>query len=900
MPQLPTNQARPDQAVTPVVALGASAGGLEALQLFIGSVPAHSGMAFVVVQHMDPTQPALLSQLLQRITTMRVSEVIEGMHIAPDRVYVIPPNRSLTVTAGQLHLAAPIERRGMRLPIDTLFESLAEDQRENAVAVVLSGMGADGTLGLRAVKAQGGLTLAQTPATAQFDAMPKSAIASNCVDIVAAPEELAARIVAARLTQARCAVPAAPALRATPAPALSTTPAPDAVVAPPTPGEPTSTSGSEPRADASRDDAAQDGSAAILQLLMKRGGHDFSQYKRSTLLRRIERRMRIHALESMPAYLDLLRDNPQEVVLLGKELLIGVTSFFRDRPEWKFLAEQALPRLLAERAPSAEAAESGAGVELRAWVVACSTGEEAYTLAMLLCEAFAAEPQRNGWTFRIFATDLSTDSIEIARRGWYEARIAADVSEQRLQRFFTRESGGYRVAKNIRESVVFAPHDANSDAPFTKLDFVACRNLLIYLMAPLQQRLLRMFHYILRPGGLMMLGTSESVGRATVLFEPSDPHVRIFRRREVAGDPEAPYFPVRRSARVNPAAKESAVAEPELAKLNLQNQADRLLLKEYSPPAVLVNAGGDILYIHGRTGKYLEPAAGKVNWNIHAMAREGIRLALAAALREASENKTTVQRSGLVPDEANSAQTVDVTVRAVHDPGSLAGTLLIVFHERFVEIPIPPKLPKGKTLRGEIQFELLRSREEMQAMREEMKASQEELHAANEELQSTNEELQSTNEELTSSKEEMQSMNEELQAVNVELNAKLDDLALAQSDMKNLLDSTQIATLFLDNQLNVRRFTEKTQSIVSLRESDIGRPLSDLTSSLDYADLLADARETLRTLATCEKQIASRDGRWFSVRIMPYRSLADVIRGVVITLVDITSTKQLEAKLRAA
>ncbi len=892
MPQLPTTQARPDQAVTPVVGLGASAGGLEALQLFIGSVPAHSGMAFVVVQHMDPTQPALLSQLLQRITAMQVSEAIEGMHIAPDRVYVIPPNRSLTVAAGQLHLAAPIERRGMRLPIDALFESLAEDQRENAVAVVLSGMGSDGTLGLRAVKARGGLTLAQTPATAQFDAMPKNAIASNCVDIVAAPEKLAARIVAARLTQVRGVVPTTP--------ALSATPAPDAEVALPTPSEPTSTSVAEPWADASGDDAEQDGFAAILRCLMERGGHDFSQYKRSTLLRRIERRMRIHSLDSMLAYLGLLRDNPQEVVLLGKELLIGVTSFFRDRPEWKFLAEQALPRLLAERAPSAEAAESGAGVQLRAWVVGCSTGEEAYTLAMLLCEAFAADPQRNGWTFRLFATDLSLDAIETARRGWYAESIAADVSEQRLQRFFTRESGGYRVAKNIRESVVFAPHDANGDAPFTKLDIVTCRNLLIYLTAPLQQRLLRMFHYILRPGGLMMLGTSESVGRATALFEPADAHVRIFRRREVAGHADAPYFPVRRSARVNPAAKESAVAEPELAKLNLQDQADRLLLKEYSPPAVLVNPGGDILYIHGRTGKYLEPAAGKANWNIHAMAREGIRLALAAALREASENKKTVQRHGLVPDEANSTQTVDVTVREVHDPGALAGTLLIVFHERFVEAPVALRLPGSKALRGGLQLELLRTRQDMQAMREEMKASQEELQAANEELQSTNEELQSTNEELTSSKEEMQSMNEELQAVNVELKVKLDDLALAQSDMKNLLDSTQIATLFLDNQLNVRRFTEKTQSIVSLRESDVGRPLSDLTSSLDYADLLADARETLRTLATCEKQIASRDGRWFSVRIMPYRSLADVIRGVVITLVDITSTKQLEAKLRAA
>ena len=892
MPPVPaTPPAGLTEALTPVVGVGASAGGLEALQLFIGNVPAHSGLAYVVVQHLDPTQPAMLSQLLQRVTMMKVSEAMEGTHIAPDRVYVIPPNRSLTVAAGQLHLAAPIERRGMRLPIDALFESLAEDQRENAVAVVLSGMGADGTLGLRAVKAKGGLTLAQTPASAQFDAMPKSAIASNCVDIVAAPEKLAMRIVAARAKQARAVVPAAG--------ASGVAPPADAGAALSPPSEPGATDAPGPSVDVHDDDTAHDAVAAILHLLLERGGHDFSQYKRSTLLRRIERRVRVHALESTPAYLRLLRTHPQELVLLGKELLIGVTGFFRDRPEWKFLAEQGLPRLLAERVASAEAAQSGAGVELRGWVVGCSTGEEAYTLAMLLCEALAAEPRCQGWTFRLFATDLSTDAIETARRGWYAAGIDADVSEPRLQRFFKRESGGYRVAKIIRESVVFAPHDVNNDAPFTKLDILACRNLMIYLMVPLQQRLLHMFHYVLQPGGLMMLGTSESLGRATHLFEPADAHVRIFRRRAVAGLADVPYFPVRRPARPNTVSKESAVAEPETAKLNLQEHADRLLLKEYSPPAVLVNPGGDILYIHGRTGKYLEPAAGKANWNIHAMAREGMRLALAAALREASENKTTVQRRGLVPDEANGAQTVDVTVREVHDPGVLAGTLLIVFHERFVETPVPPRLPRSKAVGEEIQLELLRTRQEMQAMREEMRASQEELQASNEELQSTNEELQSTNEELTSSKEEMQSMNEELQAVNVELKVKLDDLALAQSDMKNLLDSTQIATLFLDNQLNVRRFTEKTQSIVNLRESDVGRPLSDLTSTLDYADLLADARETLRTLATCEKQIASRDGRWFSVRIMPYRSLEDVIRGVVVTLVDITVAKELEAKLRA-
>ncbi len=855
-----------------IVGLGASAGGLEALQQFIGNVPPRSGLACVVVQHLDPTQPALLAYLLQRITPMPVREACEGMAIEADHVYVIPPNRALTVAAGALHLAPPIERRGMRLPIDTLFASLAEDQRERAVAVVLSGMGADGTLGLRAVKAQGGLTLAQTPETAQFDAMPTSAIAAKCVDIVAAPGELPARILGTRVAQ------------------LAQPRSEPNLVAPIEPKPP-----AEPIVD-----AGEDCFPAIVQLLLVHGRHDFSKYKHSTLLRRIERRLRVHGLEALPAYLELLRANPQELSLLTKELLIGVTGFFRDHSEWQQLAERALPELIDARLQHAAPAERGAGCALRAWVAGSSTGEEAYTLAMLLHEAIDADARRRGCTFRIFATDMSVDAIETARRGWYPGAIAADVSAQRLARFFTPHAGGWRVAKEIREAVIFAPHAVNEDPPFTKLDFLTCRNLLIYLTAPLQTQLLRMFHYSLRPGGLLVLGTSESVGRATDLFESIDRATRIFRRREHPGVPGEPVFPIRRATPTRQPAKEPAVADPDTTALNLQAHADRLLLQEFSPPAVLVNPAGDILYIHGRTGKYLEPAAGKANWNIHAMAREGLRGALAAALREASESRKTVHRDGLVLSDASPVLALDLTIREVHEPGALAGTLLIVFHDRAPESAQPGKPVKNRALRNELQAELERSREEVRALREEMKASQEELQASNEELQSTNEELQSTNEELTSSKEEMQSMNEELQAVNVELKVKLDDLELAQSDMTNLLDSTQIATLFLDNQLNVRRFTERAQAIVNLREGDVGRPLSDLTSALDYPDLLADARETLRTLATCEKQIATRDGRWFNVRVMPYRTLDDVIRGVVITLVDTTLTKQLEAKLRAA
>jgi two-component system, chemotaxis family, CheB/CheR fusion protein len=852
-----------------VVGLGASAGGLEALLQFLDRVPPRSGLAFVVVQHLDPSQPTLLSQLLQRGTPMPVAEANEAVRIAPDHVYVIPPNRALTVAQGQLHLALPTERRGMRLPIDALFESLAADCRERAVGVVLSGMGSDGTLGLRAIRAAGGLTLAQAPETAPFAAMPASAIASGCVDIVDAPQGMPARIVAA-LADAPRGPRATASAQTAAAPAEA---APAEEPAPPT----------------------ADPFAAILTLLAQRGGHDFTQYKHGTLQRRIERRMRVHDVASLQAYLAVLQANPQELGLLGRELLIGVTGFFRDAAEWQHLAEQGLPRLLAERTDASP---------LRAWVVACSTGEEAYSIAMLLAEARDAAPPRDPSTsrmFRIFATDVSTDAIDFARRGHYPAAIAADVSAPRLARFFTPEPGGYRIAPSIRDTVVFAPHDVNSDAPFTKLDLLCCRNLLIYLVAPLQQRLLRLFHFSLNPGGLLLLGNSEGLGNASDLFEPVDGKARLFRRIE-RGVGEEAFFPVRRSARTGQNPKEPHVSELPSLHPNLQNHAERLLLNQFSPPAVLVNRSGDILYIHGRTGKFLEPASGKVNWNIHAMAREGLRVPLGAALREAIESKTEVQRNAVTLSDAGEALHLDLTVRAVQEPGALAGTLLIVFldHPPGASAASARAAPvKSSAVRSAPQAELAHAREEAQALRQEMKASREELQAANEELQSTNEELQSTNEELTSSKEELQSMNEELQSVNAELRAKLDDLALAQSDMKNLLDSTQIATLFLDNDLNVRRFTEQASKIVSLRETDIGRPLSDLTSSLDYPDLQADARETLRSLAACEKQVATRDKRWFNVRIMPYRSLENAIRGVVITLVDITAAKELEAKLRA-
>jgi len=828
------------------VGLGASAGGLEALQQFVANVPAASGLAYVVVQHLDPTHKAMLTELLQRATAMPVREATGSMRVESDVVYVIPPGTELTVVDGRLHVSEPAQPRGRRLPIDVLFYSLASDQGEHAVGVVLSGMGSDGTLGLQAIKGQGGLTLAQEPDSAQFDSMPRSAIDAGACDIIAPAAELPQRILQV----------IAPHLGA-------------------------------PAVIATRDDV--ESLNRILGLLRERSKRDMTLYKLSTVKRRVERRMGVHSLDTLADYARFVQENPQELDLLFKELLIGVTGFFRDPPIWQELKDAVLPGLLARRTP---------GTPLRAWVVGCSTGEEAYSLAMAFREVADAQPNPDAWALQIFASDINADAINLARRGHFPASIAVDVAPERLSRFFSAQGDGFLIRSEIRQMILFAQHDVILDPPFTRLDILSCRNLMIYFNAALQQRLLPLFHYVLRPGGVLVLGESETVGRSLSLFAPLDSKCRLYLRsgaEAVAGNVD---FPVNRRSSSRTSAQESTVSHPLNRPADLQSLANQILLQEFSPPAILVNDRGDVVFINGRTGKYLEPAAGKANWNIHVMARPAIRPQLAAAVRQALHEKKAIELHGLrLPEDPQS--TLDITVQPLLDSPGLEGMVMIVFRA----IALPPSAATKKKRTGAsgapvISEDLARAREEIRALRQEMLASQDELQSANEELQSTNEELQSANEELTTSKEESQSMNEELQTINAELHSKLDDLALAQSDMQNLLNSTDIATLFLDNALNVRRFTEHITRIVQLREGDIGRPLSDLASTLIYPQLHADAKETLRTLAFSEKQIATTDGHWYTVRIMPYRTVANVIQGVVITFVDITAAKELESRLR--
>jgi len=844
----PPQPPAPTESPFPVVGIGASAGGLEALERFLSRMPGKSGMAYVIVQHLDPTQKGMMPELLQRVTPLPVIQVRDRLKVRPDHVYVIPPNRDMSILRGALYLFNPAAPRGLRLPIDFFLRSLADDRRQLAVGVILSGMGSDGSAGMRAIKENAGLTLAQEPAEAAFGAMPSSAIDAGVVDIVAPAADLPGRILASLRhdTQAGSGI-------------------------------------------AASDGQLQSGLEKVLILMRTRNGQDFSLYKKSTLYRRIERRMGIHQFDRIAGYVRFLQENPQELDLLFKEFLIGVTRFFRDPAAWDQLRDTAFP-LLFERRP--------AGGQLRAWVPGCSTGEEAYSLAMCFEEALEKLRPAARFTLQIFATDLDADAIDRARQGHFPPNIAADVSSERLARHFIASDNGYQVVKTIREMVVFAPQNLIQDPPFTKLDLLLCRNVLIYFSTELQRKILPLFHYSLTPGGVLFIGSAETIGEATDLFAPLDARSRIFRRTDVPAHAGELDFPAR--FRSLPETGVDTPSPPTPA--NLQGLTDQLLLRAFSPAAVLVTERGDIVYINGRTGRYLEPAAGKANWNIHAMAREGLRSAIDSALHQVTREGGRIERSDLGIADDHAGHRVRLVVQRIEEPEPLCGMVMIVFHEE------PPR-PEARRRRSaahrsareaDLELELQQAQEQIRTMREEMQTSQEALKSINEELQSTNEELQSTNEELTTSKEEMQSLNEELQTVNIELQSRVDDLSCANDDMQNLLNSTEIATIFLDNQLNIRRFTPLATRVFKLNAVDAGRPLSDIATDLEYPSLDEDAREVLRTLIFCEKQIATHDRRWFTVRIMPYRTMDNLIEGLVITFIDISAAKRLEAELRAS
>lgn len=855
----------------PIVGIGASAGGLAAFEAFFSGMPPdiNPAMAFVLVQHLAPDHKSLLAEIIQRHTSMPVFEVVDGMVVQPNCIYIIPPNHDMAFQHGTLQLLKTSKTNRERLPIDFFFCSLAQDQHELAIGIILSGAGNDGTQGVRAIKDECGMVMAQTPESIEFDSMPSSAIATGLVDYVLPAAEMPAKLI----------------------------------------NYVTHAFGKLPRLDAYLAPQDQDLMRKIFLLLNNQTGHDFSQYKPNTINRRIARRMAVHQIESIEGYFKFLQRTPTEVKALFFDMLIGVTNFFRDPEAFLVLAEQ-LPLKLFVNKP--------VGTVIRIWCPGCSTGEEAYSLAILLVECM--EKLKLSYTVQIFATDINGLAIAEARIGCYPAGITNDVSPERLARFFTVEPDGvnYRIHKVIRDMMVFSEHDLIKAPPFSKIDLISCRNLMIYLGSSLQKKLIPLFHYSLSRGGLLFLGTSEGVGEFDDLFSVLDRKSKLYLRKEDAYKNHHitrwPFIPAMTAinATIQQNTKNSFPVKPPLRELT-----ERTLLQHITSSAALVNSKGDIFYLHGHTGMYLEPAMGEAGINnILKMAREGLRSQLSTALHKAASTGEIVHGPPLRVKSNNHFTWVSLTIRPVTSAlvASFDSPFYLIILE---EAPVPDPEQKQQALAGsdahallpndneqlieELRHELREKDEYILSTHEELESSNEELKSTNEEMQSVNEELQSTNEELETSKEELQSVNEELATVNAELQSKVDNSSRIQNDLNNLLDGTGIATIFVDHNLRIMRFTPLATQIINLIQSDMDRPVNHITANLvNYNRLAADIQTVLKTLIPLELRVQTEDGQWYTMRIQPYRTLHNVIEGAVLTFVNITQSVQIEAALEKA
>ena len=843
-----------------VVGIGASAGGLKALEAFFDHLPPDNGLAFVVVQHLDPNHESMMVGILGRHTRLEVQQVQDGARPEPNRVYLKPPGQDVALKDGTFRLSPPPEGKLVPLPVDTFFRSLAEDQRERGICIILSGAGRDGTLGLKAVKETGGLVMVQAEEQAEYTGMPGSAIDTGLADFILPvekmPEELLHYVHHPSILAAR------------------------------------------PGAEASQE-ALEAEYQKILMIVRTHVGTDFSHYKRSTLSRRIARRLALHHLGSLSDYLRFLRQHPQEVDALFRDLIISVTRFFRDPEAWAALTDQLASGPLSGKED---------GEEVRAWVAGCSTGEEVYSTAIMLQEA----GERAGKRLRVklFATDLNAESIEAARTGVYPDSIAADVGLQRLERYFTRRDSSYRIGGELRETVVFSVHDLTRDPPFSQLDLVVCRNLFIYLDPSLQRDVLPRLHYGLKPGGLLFLGPSEGIGDLGELFTPIDSHWKIYRargahesrhpRRLYNAPPERGRPPD--GSRGEPGLQEEGAGESGRERREpVQAAVEQAVLEKYTPPAVLVDRDHRILYFHGDTGRYLNPPRGVPDLHLLQMVRPELRQRLQRAMRQAAADRKAVTEEGLFVRCEHQFLTVDLTV-APFGGGGGEGQLLVTFEERTL-----PEQPGTEAEEADtdsrlqvLRHELYAARQDLQATIEELETANEELKSANEELQANNEELQSTNELMETSREELQSTNEELETVNMELQQKNGQLARAHDDLLNLFSSSRIGSIFLDAKLLIKRFTPTVERLFHLIEGDIGRPITDLVSRLRYPSLAEDARQVLRTLERKEQEVLTEEGQWYAMDIRPYRTRDNVIEGVVITFADITGLKRAERRAEEA
>ncbi len=836
----------------PIVGMGASAGGLEAFESFFKAMPAENGMAFILVAHLAPSHVSLLPELLQKATEMPVFPIENGVSVKPNSVYVIPPNKELHILHGTLHLMELSKPRGSNLPIDVFFRSLAEDQHANAVGIIFSGTGTDGTMGLKAIKGEVGMVMVQDEQSAHYDGMPRSAIATGLVDFVLPPNDMPKRLIG--YTER-------------------------------------SGSNTSPHLVPTKE-GIPDALQKVFIILRSRTNHDFSHYKINTICRRIERRMNLHRLDNIADYIHYLQENASEVDILFKELLIGVTNFFRDPEAFESLKNM-LPSLLDNKSNNDT---------IRVWVAGCASGEEAYSIAILLKEHLD-ETQRH-FNVQIFATDIDQDAIVVARAALYPSSIIVDVAPERLKRnFIQMDTGQYRINKAIREMLIFAPQNIIKDPQFTKLDLLCCRNLLIYFGSELQRKLLPIFHYSLKPGGLLFLGSCESIGQNSDLFKSEHKKWRIFRRKSnMTGIHHTPLFNLSPSpiGNENPNGSSGANIINQAEELSALQFIETILYQSDTPPCAIIDHLSNIVFIHGRTGHFLEPAEGKISANILEMARSGIKEELAAAIHSVDIRKEEVSCKSLKVQYDGSLLNIDLTVRAVLGQNGLRGLKMVIFKEikttekRKTLRKIGKSNKKGDKAVEELERELQSNRDHLQSMIEELETSNEELKSTNEELQSTNEELQSTNEEMETSKEELQSLNEESTTVNAELQSRIEELSKANDDMKNLLDSTQVATIFLDTDLCIRRFTPMANGIIPLAGVDTGRPIKHFATNLIGVDLTEYAQQVLDNLAPKQVEVQSNDGHTFQMRVHPYRTVANVIDGVVITFDDISERKQHE------
>ncbi len=851
----------------PIVGIGASAGGLAAFEAFFKGMPAGAdpGMAFVLVQHLAPDHKSILTELIQRYTHMKVFEVKDGMEVRPNCVYIIPPNRDMAFFNGALQLVESASPRGPRLTIDYFLRSLAQDQHERAICIVLSGTGCDGTQGLRAIKAEGGMVIAQSPESTEYDGMPRSAIATGLVDYELPPAEMPARLIAYMAYAMDKSKKTISVTRA----------------------------------------GTENAFNKIMMLLRACTNHDFSQYKSSTVQRRIKRRMAVHQIETMDAYVRFLQQTPAEVEALFRDLLIGVTNFFRDAEAFKMLEEQVIPKLFNSK-PS--------GSTIRVWSPGCSTGEEAYSLAILLQERL--EGSKQNYKIQVFATDIDSRAIAAARIGIYPAFACADVSPDRMKRFFLPEPDGvsFRIHKNIRDMLIFSEQNLIKDPPFSKLDLISCRNLMIYMDGELQKKLIPLFHKALLPEGFLFLGIAETVGDFIDLFSSLDHKLKIYRKKEAFHSTQSTTLdkllqPLNTADTMMPAAVKMAGPR----KLLLRELTEQTLLKHAVPAGALVNARGDILYLHGRTGMYFEPSQGEsgVN-NIFKMAREGLQRELNKAMQKAATGMEPVRSNGLRVKTNGDFTMVNLTVCPVAAGIATMPLYLVILeqsahfepgqatHASVTHAVKTSKITKSLTeLYTDADIATLR--QELQVKEEHLQTLNEELRSSNEEMQSINEEFQSTNEELETSKEELQSLNEELLTVNAELQAKVSELTRVNNDMNNLLAGTGIGTVFVDFQMRILRFTPTVTRIINLIPGDIGRPVGHIVSNLSgYDNLVADMQAVQDSLIPKEIEVQTRAGVWYMMRILPYRTQENSIEGTVLTFVDIAETKKAQTALMAS